>query len=178
MTEISKQDAILKLKQWTKNNYPDFYFQRINRRQQELDYVMVKYRRYAVTFYSFIFLPLLILWLLAFYQMAYMSHLPMFNFFKITMEFLLTLLNYFHLTIQSERLNSCNERIAQAITQCSWYNCSPAMRKKIGVFVNSVRRSRRLCLLGNSVRLSKPNLLRILRMAFSFVNFMRIENRL
>lgn len=178
MPGTSKQDMALKLKRWAKKDYPDFYLKQIIKRHQELDHVMVKYTQYSVSYYNLLILLCLVLWLLAFYQLAYMLHLSIFNFFKIIMEFIFTFLSYVHFNMQSERLTSCNESIARALGRCGWYNCSPAVRRKICIFVNSVRRPRQFCLFGNSLEMSKPHLISVLKMAFSFINFMQLQGPL
>jgi hypothetical protein len=134
--------------------------------------------RYAVSYYSSIFLPLLTIWLLAFYQMVYVKSVPQYNFIKFVAEFLFTVVSYLHLTIQSERLDDCNGSIQMAINQSRWYNSSPAVRRELYVLFNSVRKSRQLSLLGNCVEFTKPGILRYVKMAFSFINFLQIEGRL
>ncbi|KAI5747606.1 hypothetical protein M8J77_016438 [Diaphorina citri] len=177
-SEISKQDMILELRKWAKKDYPIFYVRQIIKRQQELEDLTSKYMRYAVSYYSSIFLPLLTIWLLAFYQMVYVKTVPQYNFIKFVAEFLFTVVSYLHLTIQSERLDDCNGSIQMAINQSRWYNSSPAVRRELYVLFNSVRKSRQLSLLGNCVEFTKPGILRYVKMAFSFINFLQIEGRL
>ncbi|KAI5741202.1 hypothetical protein M8J76_011409 [Diaphorina citri] len=176
--EISKEDLNMKLKQWRTKEYPYFYLKQIVKRQQTLDLVMKKYKMFLKDLYESIFAPFIVIWVLAFYQMAYMKHLPFYNRFKIVFEFLYTFLAVFQFAIKSESLNDCHVRLAGALYQSRWYNCSPEVRKTLCILLRNFQDSRHFFLLRGIVKVAFTFLLRMVNVAFSFINFVKLRGQL
>nr|QPZ88946.1 odorant receptor 33 [Diaphorina citri] len=110
--------------------------------------------------------------------MAYMKHLPFYNRFKIVFEFLYTFLAVFQFAIKSESLNDCYVRLAGALYQSRWYNCSPEVRKTLCILLRNFQDSRHFFLLRGIVKVAFTFLLRMVKVAFSFINFVKLRGQL
>ncbi|KAI5748652.1 hypothetical protein M8J76_000954 [Diaphorina citri] len=147
-----KKDLAKKLKQWRTLIYPSFYLTQIMRRYQGLNQVMSK--------------------------IAYMKHLPKYNCIKIAIQFTCELLGSYNLSHQADKLNTCNEIIAQAIYQSGWHNCTPQERKKICVFLKNAQQEREMAALGRIYKINRRQYLICIKAGFSFINFMKMTGQL
>ncbi|KAI5756542.1 hypothetical protein M8J77_025781 [Diaphorina citri] len=168
----------VKLKYWRTLIYPRFYSTQVVRRYQVLNQVMNKYIQLQETVMNITVLPFLMVWFLSFYQIACMKHLPKSNCIKIVVEFFSVFLGAYFIISQVDKLNTCNEIIAQAIYQSGWYNCTPQERKKICVFLKNAQEEREIRVLGGVIKANRPQFLNMIHTAFSFLNFMKVTGRL
>ncbi|KAI5747740.1 hypothetical protein M8J77_018005 [Diaphorina citri] len=117
--EISVQNLIIEFKKWQKKVYERYYLGLIVKRHHELNHFAYKYMdllksvKNATTV-----IPTMITFILSFYQMAYLKHLPSIILrVKIVLEFFFLVLAVAHFTTQSEKMNSCQITLCRALCQ-------------------------------------------------------------
>ncbi|KAL1461268.1 hypothetical protein WDU94_013185 [Cyamophila willieti] len=176
--EISKQDTILKVTEWRKKKYQHFYIKQIVVRHQQLNKFTSQYIKRMSHLHRIGVVPLLSALILSFYQMAYLRNLPWFHCLKTFGEFVFLMLNIWHITYQSEQLNHCNEIIERAVYQSDWYKCSPDLRRKVCMLLRTGQPKKHLSFLYGLIRFTFIFFVKILKAAFNFLNFMKIEGRL
>lgn len=124
-------------------------------------------------------IPTMITFILSFYQMAYLKHLPSIILrVKIVLEFFFLVLAVAHFTTQSEKMNSCQITLCRALCQNKWYLCSSRTRRDLCFILRVVQRPRHFSFLNGLVVCTMGILLRITRASFSFINWMTITGKL
>uniref|UniRef100_A0A8D8X2I6 Odorant receptor n=1 Tax=Cacopsylla melanoneura TaxID=428564 RepID=A0A8D8X2I6_9HEMI len=96
------------------------------------------------------------------------------RFFKLTMEFLAILGTIFFTIDGSEMADDCNGLLRRALVDCSWTKCSSKTRRDICMLLRRVQRSHHMKFYDGAIVLSRVFFLNITKIAYRFVNFVRI----
>lgn len=112
---------------------------------------------------------------LCLYQMVNATSLPPLRLTRFIMEYVGVLLQYFVICNSSDTLDNCHGLLCRAVNTCHWETCTPRTRRDICLLLSRVQKSNHVTFFGAFVILRRFLFLRVLRLSFSFVNFMRLQ---
>lgn len=110
---------------------------------------------------------------LCLYQMVNSTSLSALRLIKFTIEYGGVLFCYFILCHSSDSLDNCHGLLRRAVNTRHWETCNPRTRRDIGLFLRAVQKSNHLQFYGAFVTLRRFLFLRVLKVSYSFVNFMQ-----
>ncbi|KAL1454362.1 hypothetical protein WDU94_010631 [Cyamophila willieti] len=174
--------SFLKLKarsQWKVNQdvYNQYYCHQVIKFHQKLIGFQDKLHR----FYSPIMLAKVILsnllFMLCLYQLTASSikYISKARFYKLVLEFIGVLIEYFLLCHFSEKLDDSQICVNRAIVKSHWYKCSKNTRRDICMLLRRTQGSNHLSFYKGVIVLSRGYFLSVVRLSYSFVNFMRLN---
>ncbi|KAL1450986.1 hypothetical protein WDU94_003288 [Cyamophila willieti] len=174
--------SFLKLKprsQWKVNQdvYNQYYCHQVIKFHQKLIGFQDKLRR----FYSPIMLSKVILsnllFMLCLYQLTASSikYISKARLYKLVLEFIGVLSEYFLLCYFSEKLDDSQICVNRAIVKSHWYKCSKNTRRDICMLLRRTQGSNHLSFYKGVIVLSRGYFLSVVRLSYSFVNFMRLN---
>uniref|UniRef100_A0A8D8Z3Y1 Uncharacterized protein n=1 Tax=Cacopsylla melanoneura TaxID=428564 RepID=A0A8D8Z3Y1_9HEMI len=116
--------------------------------------------------------------LLIYQVMFFDSKLSRMRFIKLNMEVVAVFGDLFYLINVSEISDDCNGLLRRALVDCSWTKCSSKTRRDICMLLRRVQRSHHMKFYDGAIVLSRVFFLNITKIAYRFVNFVRIGYQL
>ncbi|KAL1453612.1 hypothetical protein WDU94_009939 [Cyamophila willieti] len=95
--------------------------------------------------------------------------------YKLVLEFMSVLFEYFLLCHFSETLDDSSARINRAITKSHWYKCSKDTRRDLCMLLRRTHGPNHLNFYKGVIVLSRAYFLSVVRLSYSFVNYMRLN---
>lgn len=111
---------------------------------------------------------------LCLYQMVNTSLSPL-RVIRFTLQYATLLLEYFATCNSSDILHDCHDLLSSAVNTCQWETCTPSTRRDICLFLSRVQRPNHMQFFGGLIILRRYMFLSVLRVSYSFVNFMQIQ---
>lgn len=105
------------------------------------------------------------------------SSLSRLRFFRFLSECFVLVAQYFVNSDASEWTDNCSHVLIRAIQESHWYKCDLSTRWKLCVMLQRLQRSNKLTFCQGVVILSRAQFLRVMRVAYSFANTMRLQFR-
>lgn len=99
------------------------------------------------------------------------------RFVKLIIEFITVLVGYFLLLNISEISDDCNGLLRKAMADSAWTRCSYRTRKDFCMLLRRVQRPHHLKFYNGAIVLSRVFFLKNLKVAYSFLNYMRLTRR-
>ncbi|KAL1453140.1 hypothetical protein WDU94_007310 [Cyamophila willieti] len=114
---------------------------------------------------------------LCLYQMVASSdNISLLRYLKFVGVFFVVLLEFFLICCNSSEVaDDCNEMMVNAIKQCRWEMCSDQTRRELCMILRRVQRPNHLKFNEGMIILSRFLFLKVVKLAYSFVNFMRFK---
>ncbi|KAL1456979.1 hypothetical protein WDU94_001659 [Cyamophila willieti] len=101
------------------------------------------------------------------------THLPPLRYFKFAAVFFAVMLEFFVFCNSSEEADNCNELIVNAIKQSSWAKCTIWTRRYLCIMLRRVQTPNHLRFHQGTVVWSRIFFLKVVKVVYTFVNFMR-----
>ncbi|KAI5743779.1 hypothetical protein M8J77_022094 [Diaphorina citri] len=95
--------------------------------------------------------------------------------FKFFIEFITVATQYFFLNNCSEVMDDCNTMVCRSITFSHWQHCTRDTKRGLMSLLRIVQRPNHLKFYGGMIILSRVFYLNAVKIAYSFVNFMRMQ---
>ncbi|KAL1449450.1 hypothetical protein WDU94_001954 [Cyamophila willieti] len=125
-TDQAKLTCLKHFRRHCDKEYDRHFIRQIIRRHQYLIYFKNMYEFFIAYVFDKVFMgPAFLLIVLAFYQLAYMSHLTLGEQVKVVFELLAILVADIYFIEISERLDDGNRALVRAINQSDWYRLDP-----------------------------------------------------
>ncbi|KAI5752863.1 hypothetical protein M8J77_021237 [Diaphorina citri] len=118
-----------------------------------------------------------ILFSLCLYQMVVNpTKLSQYRLFKFIAEFIAVTIEHFLILNTSEQVDDCNVLMRQAITNSGWHKCTNRTRRDICMLLRRVQIPNYLKCTGGAIVASRIFFLKLVKLSYSFVNFMRLKS--
>lgn len=95
---------------------------------------------------------------------------------KFILDIAAVLTEFYYLCYCSERLDECNARLRRAVVNCDWHRCSNDTRLALCMFLRKVQEKNHLHFFHGLVFFSNELFLKVIKVSYSFVNFMRLNS--
>lgn len=94
---------------------------------------------------------------------------------KLLSEFITVLVGYFMLVNVSEISDDCNGLLRRALIHSAWVQCSYRTQRDLCILLRRVQKPNHLKFYSGAIVLSRVFFLRNMKVAYSFVNYMRLN---
>uniref|UniRef100_A0A8D8X2N8 Uncharacterized protein n=1 Tax=Cacopsylla melanoneura TaxID=428564 RepID=A0A8D8X2N8_9HEMI len=95
--------------------------------------------------------------------------------YKIVLEFMGIFFEYYICVHFSERLDDFQSRVNRAISKSHWYKCSKSTRRDILMLLRRTQGPNHLNFYDGAIVLSRAYFLSVVKLSYTFVNFMRLN---
>ncbi|KAL1454075.1 hypothetical protein WDU94_010362 [Cyamophila willieti] len=125
----------------------------------------------ALVLANFVFIVLCV------YQMvASSTNMSLLRYLKFVGVFFAVMLEFFLICCNSSEVaNECNEIMVNAIKDCNWEKCTNQTKRDLCILLRRVQRSNHFKYNHGMLVLSRLLFLKVVKLAYSFVNFMRVK---
>uniref|UniRef100_A0A8D8X680 Uncharacterized protein n=1 Tax=Cacopsylla melanoneura TaxID=428564 RepID=A0A8D8X680_9HEMI len=96
------------------------------------------------------------------------------RYFKFLGEFTIFLLEFFLICNSSELMDDCSGMVRDAVNTSNWINCSKQARRDLRMILRRVQVPNHLRFHQGTVVLNRLFFLKVFKVVYSFVNFMRV----
>uniref|UniRef100_A0A8D8T7E3 Uncharacterized protein n=1 Tax=Cacopsylla melanoneura TaxID=428564 RepID=A0A8D8T7E3_9HEMI len=95
--------------------------------------------------------------------------------YKLVLEFMAVFVQYYYLCHSSETLDDLQIRVNRAITRSLWFKCSNNTRRDICMLLRRTQGPNHLNFYDGAIVLSRAYFLSVVKLSYTFVNFMRLN---
>ncbi|KAI5717192.1 hypothetical protein M8J77_001695 [Diaphorina citri] len=111
------------------------------------------------------------------YQLTRYNTLSKVRIYKFSLESLTIALQFFFLNNCSEIMDDCNAMVCRSINSSHWQHCTRDTKRGLMSLLRICQRPNHLKFYGGAIILSRVLFLNVVKIAYSFVNFMRMNSR-
>uniref|UniRef100_A0A8D8QBD2 Uncharacterized protein n=1 Tax=Cacopsylla melanoneura TaxID=428564 RepID=A0A8D8QBD2_9HEMI len=172
------QWQLLKPKMRLQKLYEANYLRQIIRSHQKLLAFQDEFTRVISPFMSILVVSNIVFFVLCLYQMVTGSaHISLLRYLKFVGVFLAIMLEFFLICCNSSEVgDECNDMMVSAIKQCGYEKCiAYQTRRDLCVLLSRVQRPNHLKFNQGTIVLSRILFLKVAKLTYSFVNFMRFN---
>uniref|UniRef100_A0A8D8ZC84 Uncharacterized protein n=1 Tax=Cacopsylla melanoneura TaxID=428564 RepID=A0A8D8ZC84_9HEMI len=114
---------------------------------------------------------------LSLYQLVVNSNdISFIRCFKLLVDFVGIMVVFFIICCNSSEVaDNCNIMIVNAINQCGWEKCNNQIRRDLCIMLRRVQQRNHMTFNQGFLVLSRPLFLKVVKLAYSFFNFMRFK---
>ncbi|KAL1453582.1 hypothetical protein WDU94_009913 [Cyamophila willieti] len=140
-------------------------------------YLLIYFTRVISPFMSVLVVVNIEFIVLCFYQMvASSTDISLLRYLKFVAVFFAVMLEFFLICCNSSEVaDDCNAMMVNAIKQCGWENCTNQTRRDLCILLRRVQRPNHLKFNQGMIVLSRLLFIKVVKLAYSFVNFMRVK---
>ncbi|KAI5746034.1 hypothetical protein M8J76_016595 [Diaphorina citri] len=99
------------------------------------------------------------------------------RFYKSLIFFLAIAWKYYFICESAETYNTCSEDIRRSIINCNWHKCTNQTRRQLMFMFRRAQKINHLAFYRGVIILTRAYFLSVARVAYSFLNFMRLRNQ-
>ncbi|XP_017304173.1 uncharacterized protein LOC108253894 [Diaphorina citri] len=99
------------------------------------------------------------------------------RFYKSLIFFLAIAWKYYFICESAETYNTCSEDIRRSIINCNWHKCTNQTRRQLMFMFRRAQKINHLAFYRGVIILNRAYFLSVARVAYNFLNFMRLRNQ-